>query len=214
MKCDRAAATVRKSWEFLYLYENDFSGVKSTHIQQTNKIHNKMTVSRGVTAYGQPDRKMFVLFWQLLQCQFRGCQNEGPASVTLCHTLSFFWHEVNESELHFAWSFQWYPTRPYLACPNTYAKFNIWCIWPYLAYLVYLARVSGHSKYGRVRYPSGNLAKCSSDALALCQYNLSVKSYNQLKFWREVPIVITMWNLKLLTKSTDMGRKGHREKQK
>ena len=36
------------------------------------------------------------------------------------------------------------------------------------------------------------LAKCSSYALTLCQYDPPVKSYDQIKFWCDVPIVITM----------------------
>ena len=31
-----------------------------------------------------------------------------------------------------------------------------------------------------------------SDALTLCQYDPPVKSYDQIKFWCDVPIVITM----------------------
>ena len=46
-----------------------------------------------------------------------------------------FWRGVllpnlNASELHFAWSFQGYPTRPYLARPKRSAKY---CIWQYSA---------------------------------------------------------------------------------
>ena len=65
-------------------------------------------------------------------------------------------------------------------------------IWLYLAYLAYLARAFRRAKYRQVGYPWKDLAKCSSDALTLCQYDPPVKSYEQIKFLADFPIVITM----------------------
>ena len=46
-----------------------------------------------------------------------------------------YWSKTNAPELHFARSFQGYPTWPYFARPNMYPNMHIWHIWPYLAYL-------------------------------------------------------------------------------
>ena len=47
-------------------------------------------------------------------------------------------------------------------------------------------------KYGQVGYPWNDLAKCNSEALTLCQWDPPVKSYNQISFLPDFPIVITM----------------------
>ena len=40
-----------------------------------------------------------------------------------------YWPKINATELHFARSFQGYPTWPYLAHSNTRPNYCIWCIW-------------------------------------------------------------------------------------
>ena len=83
--------------------------------------------------------------------------------------------------------------------------------WPN-SQILYLACVFWQAKYGQVGYPWKDHAKCSSETLTLWQHDPTVKSYGQ--FLCEAPFVITMKNLKLLIKSTEMGRKGPRAKTK
>ena len=52
--------------------------------------------------------------------------------------------------------------------------------------------IFGRSKYGQVACPWKDLAKCSSDGLVLGQKDPPVKSYDQIKFLADFPIVITM----------------------
>ena len=52
--------------------------------------------------------------------------------------------------------------------------------------------IFGCSKYGQVGWPWKDLAIISSDALFLGQKDLPVKSYDQIHFLADFPIVITM----------------------
>ena len=51
--------------------------------------------------------------------------------------------------------------------------------------------IFGRAKYGQVGCPLKDLAKCSSDALALGQKDPPVKSYDQIKILADFPIVRT-----------------------
>ena len=51
--------------------------------------------------------------------------------ITVITKVCLSWPKINATELHFARSFQGYPTRPYLEHSNVRPKFRIWCDWPY-----------------------------------------------------------------------------------
>ena len=46
--------------------------------------------------------------------------------ITVITKVCLSWPKINATELHFARSFQGYPTRPYLAHSNTRPKYRIW----------------------------------------------------------------------------------------
>ena len=58
----------------------------------------------------------------------------------------------------------------------------------------------GRAKYGQIGCPWKDLAKCCLDALVLGQQDPPVKSYDQIQFLADFPIVITMQNLKKIMK--------------
>ena len=71
----------------------------------------------------------------------------------------------------------------------------------------YLRRIFGSAKYGQVRCPWKDLAKCSSGALTLRYKGLPVKSYDKLNFWPISPshlIYENQWG-KLHTKIQTFG---------
>ena len=49
--------------------------------------------------------------------------------ITVITKVCLSWPKINATELHFARSFQGYPTWPYLAHSNARPKYCIWCIW-------------------------------------------------------------------------------------
>ena len=68
----------------------------------------------------------------VLHCNYNGGVGQ-KFNLVVTSDWGSYWRKVNASELHFARSFQGFPTGPYLAHSNTHPKY---CIWPYLgAYL-------------------------------------------------------------------------------
>ena len=133
--------------------------------------------------------KLYAIHIVFLNCQPEFLNYIGEIGPKWVITFGrSYWPKVNACELYLAWSFQGYPTRPYLAHPNTRTWYWIW-------------------RYG---YPWKDHAKCTS---VKNYYQISFGQISQLQlecktskwrpqhingaFFNKVSPLVTSWGRKI-----------------